>query len=89
MLPTGLLIYTTRPIEIVRLLETTQADIYCPDYRFVDADTVREVHSAGKRIIPYTVNEPGEWDRLLTWGVDGITTDVPDRLIAWLAEKQW
>ncbi len=33
------------------------------------------------RVIPYTVNEPADWERLIAWGVDGITTDVPDRLL--------
>ena len=32
--------------------------------------------------VRFTVNEPHEWERLLAWGVDGITTDYPDRLIA-------
>ena len=58
--------------------------MYCPDYRFVDEEIVRQVHAANKRIIPYTVNEPSAWERLIGWGIDGITTDFADRLIAWL-----
>ena len=26
-------------------------------------------------------------ERLIDWGVDGITTDYPDRLMSWLAER--
>ena len=50
----------------------------------VDAEIVRQVHAVGKSIIPYTVNEPVDWESLIAWGVDGITTDFPDRLLAWL-----
>ena len=31
-------------------------------------------------MVPWTINEPEDWMRLLDWGVDGITTDYPDRL---------
>ncbi len=83
----GLLIYETAPAHIGKLLEAAHAEIYCPDYRFVDADIVRQVHAVGARIIPYTVNEPDEWRRLLAWGVDGVTSDYPDRLVRWLGER--
>ena len=86
-LQTGLLIHETVPRDIAKLLETAQAELYCPNYRFVDAEVVRQVHTAKKRIIPYTVNEPSAWDRLIGWGVDGITTDYPDRLLGWLGER--
>ncbi len=86
-LQTGLLIHETAPRDIGGLLEAVQADVYCPDYRFVDAEIVRQVHAAGKKIIPYTVNVPADWERLIAWDVDGVTTDHPDRLLAWLADR--
>ncbi|MSQ95224.1 MAG: hypothetical protein EXR98_11800 [Gemmataceae bacterium] len=83
-LETAILIYETVPMNIGAMLAAAQADIYCPDFHNVDAEVVRQVHAADKRIIPYTVNEPRDWERLIAWGVDGITTDYPDRLLAWL-----
>ncbi len=74
----------TAPARPADLLAAAGAAVYCPDYRFVDAWTVRQVHDAGKQIIPWTVNQVDEWERLAAWGVDGITTDFPDHLIAWL-----
>jgi glycerophosphoryl diester phosphodiesterase len=85
-LAAGLLIYHTAPAHIGKLLDAFGADLYCPDYHFVDAEITLQVHDRGKRIIPYTVNEPRDWQRLIDMDVDGITTDYPDRLIAWLAE---
>ena len=50
---------------------------------------VREIaiQAAGVRVIPWTVNEREDWLRLLDWGVDGITTDFPDRLAALFVQK--
>jgi glycerophosphoryl diester phosphodiesterase len=83
-LSTGLLFHHTAPVHIKILLDAMQANFFCPDYYFVDADIVRRVHEAGRRILPYTVNEPEDWRCLVDWGVDGVTTDYPDRLNAWL-----
>src|SRR5437899_1688164 len=41
-----------------------------------------DLHAAAVRVVPWTVNEPDDWQRLLDWGVDGITTDYPDRASA-------
>jgi len=85
---TGVLIYETAPRDVAGLLTAAQAELYCPDYHFVDAEIVRQVHAAGKRIIPYTVNEPEAWARLIEWGVDGGTTDYPDRLLQWIRARR-
>lgn len=39
---------------------------------------IEEAHRLGLRVIPWTVNDPEEMTRLLTWGADGICTDRPD-----------
>ena len=83
-LRTAVLIHDTVPAQVAPLLEGAQAELYCPSYRCVDAEVVRQVHAAGARIIPYTVNEPDDWKQLIEWGVDGVTTDYPDRLFQWL-----
>jgi len=58
-----------------------------PDFQFVDAEIVRQIHRAAKTIVPWTVNKPQEWQRLLEWGVDGVATDYPDRLLRWLRHR--
>lgn len=83
-LATGVLVHNTCPANIAHLLADTKADFYCPDFQFLDGPAVRQVIDAGKRVIPYTVNEPADWERLIAFGVHGITTDVPDRLARWL-----
>ena len=67
------------PVELVRQAD---AQAYGPDYEFLDERQVKQLHAAGIRVVPWTVNEPRDWERLLAWGVDGIATDFPDRLAA-------
>ncbi|HMP09698.1 glycerophosphodiester phosphodiesterase [Hydrogenophaga sp.] len=41
----------------------------------------------GLKVIPWTVNEATDMERLLNWGVDGIITDYPDRLRTLMAQR--
>jgi glycerophosphoryl diester phosphodiesterase len=55
---------------------------WSPDFRDLDAEKVKAARAAGLRIIPWTVNEPADIDRVWALGVDGIISDYPDRVIA-------
>jgi glycerophosphoryl diester phosphodiesterase len=77
----------TAPIDPGELALQSDAQIYCPDYRFLDLAQVRLAHGKGVRVVPYTVNQPEEWEQLLAWEVDGVTTDFPDRLASWLTQR--
>jgi glycerophosphoryl diester phosphodiesterase len=44
-------------------------------------DEVRAFQARGLRVVPWTVNEPADLQRVASWGVDGIITDYPDRLL--------
>lgn len=80
----AVLISNTAPIDPARLAKDALAEVYCPDYHFVDEDQVRRAKGQGIQVVPYTVNDSISWERLLGWGVDGITTDYPDQLAAFL-----
>lgn len=84
----GILIAETAPVDPAELLARAEAQVYCPDYRFVDEMLIRQIHSVGGRVLPWTVNQPAHWQRLLAWGIDGITTDVPDRLAMYLRDPR-
>ncbi len=56
--------------------------VWSPNYRDVTEPLVREAQSLGLKIVPWTVNEEADLNRLLDWKVDGIITDYPDRLRA-------
>ncbi len=47
-------------------------------------ERIAEAHSLGIRVCAWTVNRESEFERLVNAGIDGIITDYPDRLIAFL-----
>jgi glycerophosphoryl diester phosphodiesterase len=52
--------------------------IFSPHYSMVTPDAIKALHSHKKKIIPWTVNNKAEIDRLKAMGVDGIITDYPN-----------
>lgn len=75
------------PVDLGAVARAAGASIYCPSWAFLDAQAIRQAHEAGLRVVPWTVNEPEVWQQLVDWGVDGITTDYPDRLARFLGER--
>jgi glycerophosphoryl diester phosphodiesterase len=76
----AVLITGTAPVDAVQVVRQADADIYCPDMEFLDEAQVRQCRVAGIRVLPWTVNDVADMRQLIDWGVDGITTDYPDRL---------
>ena len=52
-----------------------------PDYTLLNADLVKEYQKQGLKVIPWTVNEISDMKKLISWGVDGIISDYPDRCL--------
>lgn len=80
----AVLIEGTAPWSPADLARQADASVYCPGFTFLDETLVHQAHAAGVRVVPWTVNRPEEWCRLLDWGVDGITTDFPNQLAEFL-----
>ncbi len=53
-------------------------DIYSPNYKLLTPAMVKLAHEMGLRVIPWTVNNGEDLEKLIGWGVDGIITDYPD-----------
>lgn len=64
------------------LVAEAGARIWSPDFSVLNEETVKKAKILGLRIIPWTVNEPGDIARALDLGVDGIISDYPDRVAA-------
>jgi len=57
-------------------------DIYSPNYILIRKSTVAYCRENNMKIIPWTVNETNHLKKMMKYGVDGIITDYPDRLIS-------
>jgi len=58
-----------------------QPDIYSCDYQLVDKALVNYCQKKSIELIPWTVNEKTDMNQLIDWGVDGIISDYPNRLM--------
>jgi glycerophosphoryl diester phosphodiesterase len=56
-------------------------------WRNLTPELAVEARAVGLKILPWTVNDPGDMARLIDLGVDGLITDYPDRLRQVLAAK--
>jgi glycerophosphoryl diester phosphodiesterase len=83
-LATAILLVGMAPVDPGALAAATGATAFCPQFLFLDVSLVRRSHAAGLKVLPWAVNDPADWQRLIDWSVDGITTDFPDRLAAFL-----
>ena len=51
-----------------------------PHCTLVRRELIDEIKAAGKKILVWTVNVPGDMKRFSQWGVDGIISDDPGLL---------
>jgi len=56
-------------------------EVYSPYFKLVDAALVSYCRKHSMKLIPWTVNENSEIEKMVTLGVDGIISDYPDRVI--------
>jgi len=54
-----------------------------PNYRFVDQRVVSSLHAAAIRVVPWTPDQPQEWERLRAIGCDGLITNLPAEAVQW------
>lgn len=51
---------------------------WAPHHTELDEATIAHAQALGLRVVPWTVNNSADMDRLIGWGVDGLCTDRPD-----------
>lgn len=75
-----------RPFDA--MAHVAEADIVSPRFNLVTAGQVRTAHEHDIAVVPWTANTAQDWRRLIDAGVDGIITDDPAALIAYLKETE-
>ena len=73
--------------DIPAMVKAAGGAIWSPNGGAVSEDLVKKAHAVGLQVLPWTINNPTEMDRLIGWGVDGIISDYPDRLRAVMAAR--
>jgi glycerophosphoryl diester phosphodiesterase len=73
--------------SVTRLVQASGAKTWGPDYLDLDEQRVEQARSLGLRVVPWTVNERADMERMLACNVDGMISDRPDRLRALLQER--
>jgi glycerophosphoryl diester phosphodiesterase len=71
-------------VDIAREAETA---IVAPLFQLVTSERVALAHEANIAVVPWTVNSTNEWEPMISAGVDGIITDDPAELIAYLKQR--
>jgi len=73
--------------SVPRLTQAAGCAVWSPLYRNAKPAEIAAAKTLGLKVIPWTVNERADMERLIADGVDGLITDYPDRLRAVMAEK--
>jgi glycerophosphoryl diester phosphodiesterase len=67
--------------------EAAEAEIVAPDFHMVTPQKVEAAHRVGVQVVPWTANTPADWEALIQAKVDGIISDDPAALIAYLKAR--
>jgi glycerophosphoryl diester phosphodiesterase len=61
--------------------------VYSPYYKLVTPKLIDYAKQVGMQVIPWTVNDPEDMQKMLDLGVDGIISDYPDVLLELLKSR--
>jgi len=70
-----------------RLAKAAGCAVWSANGGAVTEALVKDAQSIGLKVIPWTINNPADMERLISWGVDGLITDYPDRLREVMAKR--
>ena len=65
--------------SVAHMVRAAGGAVWSPNFPSIDAAAVKQARQLGLKVIPWTVNDPADMQRLIDWGVDGLITDYPDR----------
>lgn len=74
-----------RGVRWLAVAKRLGVDMVGPRFRLLDPEIVATCHSEGLAVVPWTVNLETHWERLVHWGVDGLITDYPRKLVQFLS----
>lgn len=66
--------------SVPRMVRAAGGKIWSPNSLDLTESIVKDAKTLGLAVLPWTVNDRADMERLIDWGVDGLITDYPDRL---------
>lgn len=66
--------------SVARMVKAAGGAVWAPYFGDVDAAKIREAQALGLKVVVWTVNQMKDIERMLTWKVDGIISDYPNRV---------
>ncbi len=85
-IPTAALIEHHSPDPVAQTI-STGSGIMAIKWRLLRRSLVETCRFRGLRVFSWTVNREGDLRRAVQWGLDGIITNHPDRLLGMLARR--
>ena len=73
--------------SVPRMVKAAGGAVWSPNGPAVTEALVKEAQALGLKVVPWTINNPADMERLIAWGVDGLITDYPDRLREVMAKR--
>lgn len=64
-------------------------DVWSPAHALLTEANIAQAHELGLTVVPWTVNNRADMERLIDWGVDGIITDYPSTLRDVMDGRGW
>jgi glycerophosphoryl diester phosphodiesterase len=66
--------------SVPTLVKAAGCTTWSPNGGAVTEPLVRQAQAIGLKVVPWTINNPADMERMVGWGVDGLISDYPDRL---------
>jgi glycerophosphoryl diester phosphodiesterase len=66
------------PLEALQVAAELNAEAINPHFTQLNAQNVSRIHEEGYKIFTWTVNDPEDFRKLKSMGVDGVFSDFPD-----------
>ena len=79
-IPIGILNDKNTLNEVLDIAMKLDAVAIHPNFSSLNQEIVNTIHDSGFKIYSWTINKPEEIDKAITFGIDGIITDFPDRI---------
>lgn len=76
-----------QPLIALDFADEVDAYSFHPSYSILDEQLVDDAHNAGMKVYVHTVNDLDKIDQARLMKVDGVFTDYPDRVLAYLQQQ--